>query len=111
MFESLAKGLNEAGRGVRAYDACGRAARMRIADEPENAAALLLIFHAAQRFVESYDDQPLSVELATEEYIQFTDIIGTLDRAYSGNSAEEKLDALNIVAARLAAPHKSKADR
>ena len=39
MFESLIKDLNEAGGSVRAYDACGRAARARITGEPRNAAA------------------------------------------------------------------------
>ena len=39
MFESLVKSINEAGGSVRAYDACSREARARIADEPQNAVA------------------------------------------------------------------------
>jgi hypothetical protein len=102
MFDTLLKGLNEQGAGVRAYEACARAARTRIAGEPDNAAALLLISYAAQRFVEAYDDQPLTVEVAGEEFEQFSDIVKTLDSAHSGGSAEAKVAALNTVAARLA---------
>jgi hypothetical protein len=107
MFESLVKGISEAGGGVRAYDACGRAARSRIVDEPENAAALLLISHAAQRFVEAYDDQPLTVEKAAEELSQITGIVKLLDDAFTSGSADSKLGALNEVARRLAGAHRT----
>ncbi|MCR4268455.1 hypothetical protein [Nitratireductor sp. ZSWI3] len=103
MFDTFLKDLNEQGGSVRAYDGCARAARARIAAEPENAAALLLIAYAAQRFVEAYDDQPLSIKAAGEELEIFSDMVNTLDRAHKGGSAEEKLAALNAVAARLAA--------
>ncbi|MCT8998228.1 hypothetical protein [Chelativorans intermedius] len=101
MFIELAKGLNERGAGVRAYDACARAARARMAGEPENAAALLLISYAAQLFVDAYDDQPLSVAAAGEEFEQFSKIVTTLEDAYGSGSAEAKVDALNRVAAML----------
>ena len=103
MFESLVKSINEAGGSVRAYDACGREARARIADEPQNAAALLLISYATQRFVDSYDDQPLTVEAATAEFEAFKSHILTLDGAFAAGSAEERLDALNQIAMRLSA--------
>lgn len=107
MFESLVKGINDAGGGVRAYDACTRTARARMAEEPENAAALLLISYSTQRFVESYDDQPLTVEMAAEELDHITGIVRLLDKAFAGGSAQAKLDALNEVAGRIAGPHKT----
>ncbi len=107
MFESLVRGISEAGGGVRAYDACGRAARSRIANEPENAAALLLISYATQRFVEAYDDQPLTVENAAEELSQITGIVELLDSAFVNGSAEAKLGALNEVASQLAGANRS----
>lgn len=106
MFDSLVKGLNESGAGVRAYDNCARNARARIADEPENAAPLLLISIAAQRFVDAYDDQPLSVEVAGQEFGLFSSLVKTLDEAYSSGSVEAKLGALNMVASKLAAAQK-----
>ena len=103
MFQSLVEGLNEKGGGVRAYDAVARAAAARIPTEPDAAAALFLILVAAQRFVDSYDDQPLTVEAATAEFEAFKSHILTLDGAFAAGSAEERLDALNQIAMRLSA--------
>lgn len=102
MFDDLVKGLNEHGAGVRAYEACARAARARIAGEPQNAAALLLISYAAQIFVDSYDDQPLTVEVANDEFARFSAIVKRLDGAVKAGSADAMLAAVNDVAARIA---------
>lgn len=107
MFTSLVKGLNEQGGGVRAYDACAREARARIVSEPENAAALLLIAYAAQRFVDAYDDQPLTVETAGAEFSQFSAYVTRLDEGFSKGTPEAKLQALNEVAAMFLAAAKS----
>lgn len=107
MFIELAKGLNEQGASVRAYEACARASRARLSSEPENAAALLLIAYAAQLFVEAYDDQPLTLEAAGEEFAQFREILETLDRAYVNGSTDAKVEALNKVASMLLASPKS----
>lgn len=104
MFDTFVKELNEQGGGVRAYDAAARTARARVAAEPQNAAALLLIAFEAQRFVDAYDDQPLTVEAAGEELEQFTALVSALGKAFDAGSAEDKLAALNAAAANLAAP-------
>ncbi len=101
MFEVFLKELNELGGGVRAFDKCAREARARIASEPDNASALFLIAFAAQRFVEAYDDQPLTVDAATAERDAFQDVVKTLDKAFAGGSVDDKLSALNIVAHKL----------
>ncbi len=106
MFASLVKDLNEQGASVRAYDACARTARARLANEPENAAALLLIAFAAQRFVDSYDDQPLTVEAAAAEFDRFRSYVDALDAGFAQGTAEAKLNALNTVAANFSAPAK-----
>lgn len=98
MFEIFLEELSAKGGGVRAFDACARIARSRIADEPSAAAALLLISYVAQRFVESYDDQPLTMDAADEERVQFRAIIGMMEDAYASGSAEAKVEALNKVA-------------
>lgn len=104
MFDTFVKELNVQGGGVRAYDAAARAARARIVTEPDHAAALLLISFAAQRFVDAYDDQPLTVEAAGEEFAQFSALVSGLDAAYEDGSIERKLAALNAAAASLATP-------
>lgn len=105
MFDVFMKDLNEHGGGVRAYDAVVRAARARVAGEPDNAAALLMISYAAQHFVDAYDDQPLTADAAAEEFQLFSSLLASLDKAYAGGaSAEEKLAVLNAAAAKLVDP-------
>lgn len=103
MFSSLIKGLDEQGGGVRAYDLCARAARARVAAEPQNAAALLLIAFTAQRFVDTYDDQPVTGEIAAAELAQFRDFVALLERGEADGSAAARLAALNTAAARYLA--------
>ncbi|MFX3680803.1 MAG: hypothetical protein ED558_02950 [Oricola sp.] len=110
MFEDMVKGLNEGGGSVRAYEACAKEARQRIANEPDNAAALILIASATQRFVDAYDELPLTVEAASREFEAISSIVETLGAAWASGSAERKLAALNSVAARLA-PQKAASDR
>lgn len=107
MFSELVRDLNEKGAGVRAFDTCARAARARIPGEPANAAALLLISYAAQLFVDSYDDQPISVDEAAEELKQFNGMVATLEKAFADGSADDRLVALNTVAADVLAAAKS----
>lgn len=106
MFQDLANAVTERGASVRAYDACARAARARIAAEPANAAALLLISYAAQLFVDAYDDQPLTAAAADEEFELFSRMVETLDSAYTGGSDEKKVAALNSVAQMLVTAQK-----
>lgn len=98
MFDVFLKELNDNGGSVRAYDAVARAARARIATEPQNAAALLLISAAAQQFVDAYDDQPLTSDAATEELSRFSALVTSLDKAYTSGSFGDQLKALNEVA-------------
>jgi hypothetical protein len=102
MFKDLIAVLDDKGGSVRAYEAAARSARSRLAAEPENASPLLLIAYAAQRFVEAYDDQPLTLGAAGEEREQFEWIVSTLDKAFENGSAQDKIVALNAVATRLA---------
>lgn len=102
MFEQILKNLQDQGGGVRAYEACANSVLERIGKEPDNAAALFLLGVAAQRFVDSYDDQPLSTEAASGELELFKSCIATLNEAYASGSAERKVSALNEVATRIA---------
>ncbi|CTQ47441.1 hypothetical protein [Roseibium aggregatum] len=102
MFEVLVEIVVDGGHGVRAYDACARAARVRIASEPENAAALTLIMYAAQGIVEAYDDQPLPVDGADALLENFRTMVRMLSEAYETGSIEAKLAAVNAFSVRLA---------
>lgn len=101
MFEVLVQTVVDGGHGVRAYDACARAARARIASEPENAAALTLIMYAAQGVVEAYDDQPLPVDGADALLEKFRTMVQRLNEAYENGSSDAKLAALNAVSSSL----------
>ncbi|POF32692.1 hypothetical protein [Roseibium marinum] len=102
MYESFVNVLREKGAGVRAYRECATVAREQIGHDDDNAAALFLISVTAQKFVDSYDDQPLTVEAAGKELERFSEIVGLLDQAYAEGSAAERIAALNAVAAKLA---------
>lgn len=55
------------------------------ADAPEQAALLRLLADLAGRFVEAYDRQPLSAEIAARALDRLTDFLG---RAANGNTAD-----------------------
>lgn len=101
MFSDLLKIVVDGGSAVRAYEDCARRARARIPSEPQNAAALLLISYAAQRFVEAYDDQPLPVEEANDELTRFSSMIRSLEETVESGDPKKELEALNGVAIRL----------
>lgn len=103
MFIEIANGLNEQGASVRGFEACAREARERIAGDPEQAVAWLLVARAAQLFVDAYDDQPLTLDIAGKELERFRQVLETLESAYASGSAEAKVAALNTVALRLIA--------
>ena len=107
MFEPLLEQVTTGGSNVRTYSVCVRQARARMDSEPDNAAALFLIAYAAQRFVDSYHDQPLTVEAASDELKQFSAMVKLLSDAFSGKSADARNAALNQAALQIATSAKS----
>ncbi|MBZ0217965.1 MAG: hypothetical protein K8F25_15510 [Fimbriimonadaceae bacterium] len=101
MFIDLLKLVDENGRSVRAYEICARTARNRAIDEPENSAALFLLAMAAQRFVDSFDDQPITVQEAKKEGEKISGYITSLNDAFDQSDADVRLTALNAVARSL----------
>lgn len=75
----------------------GRALELRAA-EPEHAALLRLLADLAGRFVEAYDRQPLSAEIAGRALDRLADLLG---KAAAGSAADPKaqLALLNEVGA------------
>lgn len=101
MFKDLSEIIDENGRSVRAYEICARTARNRAISEPENSAALFLLAMAAQRFVDSFDDQPITVDEAAKQGEKIGTYIESLDAAFRSADCEEKLSSLNKVAKAL----------
>lgn len=68
------------------------------ADAPEQAALLRLLADLAGRFVEAYDRQPLSAEIAAQALDRLTDFLG---RAVSGGAADpaNRIALLNQIGA------------
>ncbi len=68
------------------------------ADAPEQAALLRLLADLAGRFVEAYDRQPLSAEIAARALDQLTGLLG---KATSGNAADpaSRIALLNQIGA------------
>lgn len=102
MFENFLEILEQQGGSVRAYEACAEAARAYMHEAPETAAACFVIFSAARRFVDSYDDQPLSSSTAKQEYDAFKADIRALSDAYDKGSDSDRLAAINRMAMRVA---------
>lgn len=101
MFSDLHEILEKNGGSVRAYEICARTARSRAVEEPENSAALFLLAMAAQRFVDAFDDQPITVLEAASEGDKIGTYITDLSAAYSQPDPDLKISALNVVARAL----------
>lgn len=101
MFDDLHKLLDEHGGSVRAYEICARTARNRAVEEPENSAALFLLAMAAQRFVDTFDDQPITVSEAAKEGEKIGGYITDLGEAFDQSDPAVKITALNLVARSL----------
>ena len=102
MFENFLEILEQQGGSVRAYEACAEAARSYMHETPETAAACFVIASAARKFVDSYDDQPLSSVAAKQEYEAFKADIRALGEAYGKGTDSDRLAALNRMAERIA---------
>ena len=98
MFSDLLELIDENGRSVRAYEICARTARNRAIGELDNSAALFLLAMAAQRFVDSFDDQPITVDEAAREGEKIGGYITDLNDAYNQSDTGIRISALNKVA-------------
>lgn len=94
--------IEDNGKGVRAYSECGRAARKCIKTQSDEAAAYYLLSIAADRFVETYDDQPLLSQGAEDAFLNFKSYVELLAATGRESDATAKLQALNRVATEIA---------
>lgn len=94
--------IEDNGKGVRAYSECGQAARECIKTQSDQATAFYLLSIAADRFVETYDDQPLLSQGAEYAFQNFKNYVEQLAAITQENDAATKLQTLNRVAAEIA---------
>ncbi|MEP3279227.1 MAG: hypothetical protein ABJN26_13195 [Stappiaceae bacterium] len=101
----LVQVIEEQGKGVRAYSECARICQERLNTHPDQAAGYYLLKIAANRFVDAYDDQPLLSQTAEDEFQSYKHYADQLEPLHVSSDLNEKLDAVNRVAA-LIANHK-----
>lgn len=94
--------IEDQGKGVRAYIECARRCRDRLMTHSDQSAAYFLLAIAADKFVDTYDDQPLLSQRAEDEFLHFKNYVEMLVEAEQSSNAETKLRTLNDVAADVA---------
>lgn len=104
-ISELVEIVESEGRGVRSYTECARVCQERINDKPDQAASYYLLKIAANRFVDAYDDQPLTSQAADREFSAFKGYADELFAVEEESDPAKKLTAINKVAA-LIANHK-----
>ncbi|MCR9138832.1 MAG: hypothetical protein NXI27_22715 [Alphaproteobacteria bacterium] len=97
-MSELVKIIEDQGKGVRAYIACARLCRDQLKTRSDQSAAYLLLAVAADKFVDTYDDQPLLSQRAEDEFLHFKSYVDRLDEADRSSNADDRLKALNDVA-------------
>lgn len=98
----LLKIIEDNGKGVRAYSECARAAREGIKTQPNQAVSYYLLSIAADRFVDTYDDQPLLSQGAEDVFQSFKSYVDQLAATEQESDAAKKLQVLNQVATEIA---------
>ncbi|WP_153769949.1 hypothetical protein [Labrenzia sp. CE80] len=98
----LVKIIEDNGKGVRAYSECNRACRDQLVVQSETAAAYFLLSMVSEKFVDTYDDQPLSSSIAEAEFKRFKGYVGQFEASERAADPAEKLNTLNRIADEIA---------
>lgn len=101
VFDQLVEMLEEQGKSTRAYRSCASSAITFAQDNLDLAAPLLLLALAAEKFVESYDSEPLSSPEVDAAFDKFSANASAFKSAFLQGSSEQRLDVLNRVAISL----------
>lgn len=99
IFDQLVEKLEEQGKSTRAYRSCAVMALSQAKAQPGLAAPLLMLAMYAQRFVETYEGEPLSAVEVDEAFETYHRNAVDLKKAFFDGDSGERLDALNRVAA------------
>lgn len=96
-LQSLIDIIDEHGMGAQSYLECSREARRRLDVQTNSSAAYLIIALLAEKFVDSFYDQPLLTQTAEDQFRTFKSYISRLSEAEENGDANSILDALNHV--------------
>ncbi|MEJ8472556.1 hypothetical protein [Roseibium algae] len=98
----LVRIIEDFGKGVRAYNECSRACRDQLKVQSDTAAAYFLLAIVAEKFVDTYDDQPLSSPIAEAEFKRFKGYVEQFEATERASDPSAKLDTLNRIADEIA---------
>lgn len=101
MFESLIEVLKTDGYGVQGFQNCASLALKKVKEEPEAAAAYLLLHIVAEHFIQQYEGQPLPSIVAEKEFTRFASYASELEEAFLSNDDSKRLKILNQIAVNI----------
>lgn len=95
MFEDLVKTLEAHNYGVRAYEQVAQLCYKSIAEQPDYAVHFLVLSVFAERFVNRYDEHPLTVDEANKVKEQIVSWIERVELSLR-ESHDDQIKLLNI---------------
>jgi hypothetical protein len=96
MFKDLLKVLEKHNYGVRAYENFSQMCYRSAKDQPDHAVFFLLLSVMADRFVNQYDESPLTTTAADAQKDEILEIIEKMEEAISTNAVDQ-INVLNTV--------------
>ena len=97
MLEDLVKTLEVNNYGVRAYEQVAQLCYKSIAEQPDMAIFFLTLSVMAERFVNQYDESPLTIAFADAQKDKILDTIEKMEKTLNESSADQ-VGLLNAVA-------------
>jgi hypothetical protein len=96
MFEDLLKVLEKHNYGVRAYENFSQICYQSVKDQPDHAVFFLALSILADRFVNQYDESPLTTTVADAQKDEILAIVAKMEESISTNAADQ-IYVLNTV--------------
>ncbi|CAB1079414.1 hypothetical protein D1AOALGA4SA_7128 [Olavius algarvensis Delta 1 endosymbiont] len=96
MFKDLMKVLEQHNYGVRAYEHFSQMCYQSAKDQPDHAVFFLTLSILADRFVNQYDESPLTTTAADAQKDEILAIIASMEESVS-SSAADQINVLNTV--------------
>ncbi len=98
MFKMITDIIREKGNGSRAYHSAATVARKAALADPERAAGYFILAVAAQEFADLHYGEATQADVFDRELDRFQDAVDTLDQAFGGSNADQKLKAISMMA-------------
>jgi N-carbamoyl-L-amino-acid hydrolase len=98
MFKMITDIIREKGNGSRAYHSATTVARKAALADPERAAGYFILAVAAQEFADLHYGEATQADVFDRELDRFQNAVDTLDLAFGGSDADQKLKAISMMA-------------